>query len=163
MNHNDYEARFVGEMYVKNSDEEWVLLPSAEIKSVIRNDHLTSTFLIEKDINGIMTNVPHSFDDKPAREYATGQKEWLRNGKPHRTTGPAIVKEDGSYQWYVNGVRHCLTGPAHYHAPMNNYMWYVNGWRVEKKWIIEQGIDPFNITEDDAVILQIKYGFVNDN
>jgi hypothetical protein len=41
--------------------------------------------------------------DGPAVEYASGSKEWHLNGELHRTDGPAIEWADGSKAWYLNG------------------------------------------------------------
>jgi len=50
--------------------------------------------------------------DGPAFELINGSKEWWLNGKHHRTDGPAIERADGSNSWWLNGVLHRTDGPA---------------------------------------------------
>jgi len=69
--------------------------------------------------------------DGPAVEYASGTKEWYLNGKLHRTDGgPAIELANGSKFWILNGKRHREDGPAVEFANGNKY-WYLNDERVE--------------------------------
>lgn len=41
--------------------------------------------------------------DGPAREYDSGHKEWLVDGKLHRKHGPAIESIDGHREWWRHG------------------------------------------------------------
>jgi len=41
--------------------------------------------------------------DGPALIWADGEKEWYINGKPHREDGPAIIYSNGYEAWYING------------------------------------------------------------
>jgi len=42
--------------------------------------------------------------DRPAVEFADGDKQWWKKGNLHRTDGPAI--ELGSYKaWWKNGIK----------------------------------------------------------
>jgi hypothetical protein len=45
----------------------------------------------------------HREDDLPAVEYATGTKQWYKNGKRHREDGPACEYPDGTKCWFING------------------------------------------------------------
>jgi hypothetical protein len=60
--------------------------------------------------------------DGPALEYADGHKEWWVNDKRHRTDGPAV---EGIYynSWFVNGKLHRLDGPAVEYANGNKEFW----------------------------------------
>ena len=33
-----------------------------------------------------------------------GTKRWIKNGRKHRTDGPAIVKTNGSKRWFIAGI-----------------------------------------------------------
>lgn len=93
----------------------------------------------------------HSYNDKPARTFADGGKEWYKNGKSHRggdkpaiisVAGkswwkngelhragdkPAIIWSDGSKQWYKNNKRHRGGDkPAEIYASGIKF-WYRNG------------------------------------
>ena len=41
--------------------------------------------------------------DGPALIWADGEKERYINGKPHREDGPAIIYSNGYEAWYING------------------------------------------------------------
>ena len=58
-------------------------------------------------------------------EYPDGNKEWLLNGKYHRTDGPAIEGATGSKLWYLNGDLHRTDGPAIERANGDKF-WYLN-------------------------------------
>jgi hypothetical protein len=38
-----------------------------------------------------------------SREYSSGNKYWLLNGKRHREDGPAVEWADGDKEWCING------------------------------------------------------------
>ena len=47
-------------------------------------------------------------DGYEIRTYETGTKRWYKDGVPHRTDGPAYIKNDQwgtREQWYINGER----------------------------------------------------------
>ena len=46
--------------------------------------------------------------------YEDGGQYWYKEGKEHRTNGPAKVHPDGRFdtEWYKEGKRHRLDGPA---------------------------------------------------
>jgi hypothetical protein len=47
----------------------------------------------------------HRDNDKPAREWSDGSKEWWLNGELHRNNDkPAIEFLNGSKSWYQNGT-----------------------------------------------------------
>lgn len=50
--------------------------------------------------------------------YTNGSQFWLRDGRPHRDNGPAIVRANGSKFWYRGGVR-VLPTTAPYRAAFN--------------------------------------------
>ena len=62
----------------------------------------------------------------PAIVYKGGHKEWYRNGRLHRTDGPAIIDDCGGKYWYQNNQLHRTDGPAIEYACGNTY-WYING------------------------------------
>jgi hypothetical protein len=53
-------------------------------------------------------------------------KAWYKNGKCHRTGGPAIEFANGNKWWYLNGENHRTDGPAIENANGNKW-WYLNG------------------------------------
>jgi len=44
--------------------------------------------------------------------YENGDVEWYKNGRRHRTNGPAIEWRDGTRKWYRDGELHREDGPA---------------------------------------------------
>jgi len=48
----------------------------------------------------------------PAIEYDNGDKSWWYNGYWHREDGPAAELNNGDKFWYKNGKRHREDGPA---------------------------------------------------
>ena len=42
--------------------------------------------------------------DGPARIWADGSKEWYINGKLHRTDGPARIWANGIKEWWINNT-----------------------------------------------------------
>jgi hypothetical protein len=59
-------------------------------------------------------------------EYPDGTKVWLKNGKRHRTNGPAIIRPNGAKYWLQNGKYHRLNGPA-YETPDGHKEWCQDG------------------------------------
>jgi len=44
----------------------------------------------------------HRSNNLPAVEFIFGEKQYIVNGKLHRTNGPAIECVDGYKRWFVN-------------------------------------------------------------
>ena len=64
-----------------------------------------------------------------------GTKEWILNGKLHRTGGPAIEWSDGSKSWYLNGKCHRVDGPAIEYADGSKH-WYLDGNKLtQAQWL----------------------------
>ncbi len=68
-----------------------------------------------------------------------GAKYWYKDGKHHRTDGPAIVFADGVECWYQNGKLHREDGPAFIlpvgyasHYPDGYCQYWLEGHRVEE-------------------------------
>ena len=51
---------------------------------------------------------------------------WYKNGKRHRTDGPAIECANGDKWWYKNGEYHRENGPA-IECATGSKRWYLNG------------------------------------
>jgi hypothetical protein len=68
--------------------------------------------------------------DKPARIYADGELQWLKNDKLHRDGDkPARICEDGTLVWYKNGKIHRDGDkPARIYAD-GKLQWWTNGKR----------------------------------
>jgi len=64
-----------------------------------------------------------------------GIKEWRnKEGKSHRTDGPAFEYEDGGKSWWINGARHREDGPAIEWVD-GTKEWYLNGQKyTEEEW-----------------------------
>lgn len=60
---------------------------------------ITSRRQIPKNFTGIV-------------EWENGTKVWYKEGKYHRTDGPAIEWLNGTKLWYIEDKRHRLDGPA---------------------------------------------------
>jgi hypothetical protein len=43
--------------------------------------------------------------DGPAIEFANGYKAWYQNDKCHRTDGPAVEYADGTEDWFLDGKK----------------------------------------------------------
>jgi hypothetical protein len=64
--------------------------------------------------------------DGPASTYTTGDTHWYNTGKLHRDNGPAVEYADGYVCWYQNGNRHRTDGPAVEYA--DGYVcWWIDG------------------------------------
>ena len=64
--------------------------------------------------------------DGPAVDWAHGEKQWYYYGRLHRADGPAIENEDGRREWWQNGYRHRVVGPAVIWAD-GSTEWWLNG------------------------------------
>jgi hypothetical protein len=65
----------------------------------------------------------------PAVEYADGSKFWYQNGKLHRTDGPAVKYVNGYAEWYQYSCLHRTDGPAIEHVD-GDTEWWVNDTRM---------------------------------
>ena len=73
-----------------------------------------------------LKNGKYHRTDGPAIEYVDGGKEWLQNGKHHRADGPAVDLASGYKEWRQNGKLHRTDGPAVEHAD-GGKAWYIDG------------------------------------
>ena len=53
---------------------------------------------------------------------------WYKDGRLHRTDGPAVIRKTGTVEWYYNGYLHRDNGPATI-RPYGNEEWYKHGER----------------------------------
>ncbi|MEY3411512.1 MAG: Celeribacter phage [Bacteroidota bacterium] len=58
--------------------------------------------------------------------YANGRKEWYKDGKLHRSDGPAVEWTNGDKKWYINDKLHRSDGPA-VEWINGDKAWYING------------------------------------
>jgi len=58
--------------------------------------------------------------------YPDGSKYWYKDGKLHRTSGPAYIGSNGSKSWYKDGKLHSTSGPAFISSDGSKY-WYKDG------------------------------------
>lgn len=82
--------------------------------------YLVATFVE----NWILKEKPHYINGLMV--FGDGSKEWWKNGKLHRTDGPAIEWKDYGKEWHVNGVLHRTDGPA-IEFENGSKIWCVNG------------------------------------
>jgi hypothetical protein len=66
-----------------------------------------------------------------------GSKEWLLNGKRHRTDGPAVERPNGTKEWWLNGNLHRIDGPAIEWAD-GSKMWFLNGNEVSWREVFKK-------------------------
>jgi len=52
----------------------------------------------------LKTNKFHRNNDLPAIVFDSGQKQWYKQGKIHRETGPAVILPDGGQYYYLNDL-----------------------------------------------------------
>ena len=65
--------------------------------------------------------------DGPAVEWPNGYKEWYLNGKLHKEDGPAREWPDGNkLEWWLNNKRHREDGPA-IECKNGHKEWWLNG------------------------------------
>lgn len=99
-------------------------------------------------------------EDGPAIEYDDGRKEWWLNGALHRIDGPVVEYDnDGGKQWWVHDVLHRLDGPAVIRSDGREF-WHINGYPISYRiceWAEEIGVDLNNLSEDDKLLIQIKW------
>lgn len=54
---------------------------------------------------------------------------WTKNGKIHRSDGPAVESIDGGCKWYRNGLPHRRDGPAEI-TSTGKMLYYIDGYFV---------------------------------
>jgi hypothetical protein len=129
------EAEWVGEEWnslsvrVEEGEDKncWLSNVLAICPTKKRSDFL-KLFTVGKNGYGVFhlkDGKPHRTDG-PAYEGVDGGKVWWVNGKLHRTDGPACEWTDGKKEWHVDGKRHRTDGPAIEWADGSKW-WYVNG------------------------------------
>ena len=65
-----------------------------------------------------------------------GTQNWHKDGKLHRTDGPAILWVSGSQAWYKDDKCHRLDGPAIILAN-GSQSWYINGKKLSEQEILD--------------------------
>ena len=93
-------------------------------------------------------------DDKiKCVEHTNGSKYWYKNGKYHRTDGPAVEYTDGGKSWYLNGKLHRADGPA-VEYPNGEKSWYLD----HKKYSFSEWCDELNLSREEKCELVLIYG-----
>lgn len=64
--------------------------------------------------------------DGPAVECWNGTKHWVKEGNRHRENGPAIIYPNGDEYWCKEGKRHRVDGPA-VELETGLKRWYIDG------------------------------------
>jgi hypothetical protein len=108
--------------YYYNDDDQYALIKaegeifSSDDKSVT-NQITILKVLTREDLRKMMPEVVIR---------KNGSKEWYRNGRLHRSDGPAIERHNGDKKWYKNGQLHRSDGPA-IERHNGDKEWYKNG------------------------------------
>lgn len=121
--------------------------PAREFPNGTKEYWINGTQLTEEEFNDRPTEVLENGikiwrntagqihrENGPAVEYASGTKEWFRNGQFHCEDGPAIEWR-GSKFWYKNGERHREDGPAIERADGTKEYW-IDGKRLTKEEVV---------------------------
>ena len=80
----------------------------------------------------------------------------------HREDGPAIIEEECCEFWFENQI-HRYDGPAEvFNSHRFSDDWYIRGQYVNEKeykeWLIEMGMDINNLTPEDKMLIDLKWG-----
>lgn len=98
---------------------------------------------------------------------ADGVIEWRLEDILHRIDGPAVEYKNGTEEWWVNGKTHRLNGPAVSYFSGIEEWWIYNKKIVNpfiyKQWLIDNGIDINNITEDDEQLIELVWIHTKNN
>jgi len=102
--------------------------PAIEYSDGTKEWHLNNKLVTEQDVMGKQESTmtvdqygikswrnkegKYHRTDGPAIEHSNGTKYWYLNGDLHRTDGPAIECADGYQLWCQNGKLHREDGPA---------------------------------------------------
>jgi hypothetical protein len=115
------EAEWVGEKWnslsvrVEEGEDKnlWLASVLAVCPTKKRSDFL-KLFTVGKNEDGkyYLKNGKLHRTDGPAIEWSDGSKAWYIDGKRHRTNGPAYKGVDGTKVWWVDDKRHRTDGPA---------------------------------------------------
>ena len=124
-----------------------------EYPQLIAREKFISTKTTDNKIYSLLNNKKHSFDDqpaviykpadtkywykyskrhrenKPAVEYACGDKEWWMNGQHHRCDQPAVIYASGDKEWYQHGKLHRENDLPAVENISGTKCWYWNGER----------------------------------
>jgi hypothetical protein len=83
-----------------------------------------------------------------------GNKWWHDSaGQVHRDNGPAIIWADGGRDWYQHSRQHRDDGPAVEWSD-GDKEWCLNG----KYLSFEEWLDEVDISDEDKVMMKLKYG-----
>lgn len=90
-----------------------------------------------------------------------GYECWLSDGRLHREDGPASIFPDGTKSWYNEGILSRFCGPA-IEWPNGKTYWIIQGKEIDseiyKNFLLDNGIDIDNLTEEDKVLLRLIFG-----
>jgi hypothetical protein len=131
------EAEWVGEeldslsVRVEEGEDKsyWLASVLAVCPTKKRSDFL-KLFTIGKANDGVfhLKDGKIHRTDGPAVEWEDGSKSWLVDGNLHRTDGPAIEEANGTKGWVVDGKLHRTDGPA-WEGKDGSKEWWINGKR----------------------------------
>jgi hypothetical protein len=129
------EAEWVGEEWdslsvriERGEDKNFYLASVLAVCPTKKRSDFLKLFTLGKNAFGVYhlkDGKPHRTDG-PAYEGADGSKEWWVDGKCHRTDGPACEWSDESKSWWVDDKRHRTDGPACEWAD-GDKEWWVDG------------------------------------
>jgi hypothetical protein len=98
----------------RGEDKNFYLASVSAVCPTKKRSDFLKLFTLGKNAFGVYhlkDGKPHRTDG-PAIEWADGGREWWIDNKRHRTDGPACEWINGSKSWYAGGERHRTDGPA---------------------------------------------------
>ena len=90
----------------------------------VKTSPIHSIRVLPDRIDWLKNGIPHRTDG-PARIFKDGTKSWWKDGRLHRTDGPAYEFNNGDTSWYKDGVLHRTDGPAVEFEDISE--WWVEG------------------------------------
>lgn len=112
-------------------------------------------FIIKRDEDG-----NYHCEDGPAVIGPNGYFTYFIHGTMHRDCGPAHYNSETETKYVIDGNYHRLDGPARTFVYEREHEWWMNGINVTnriKLWASEMNIDLENLTEEDKILIQIKW------
>jgi hypothetical protein len=109
------EAEWVGENWnslsvriERGEDKNFYLSSVLAVCLTKKRSNFLKLFTVGKNKDGVFYFKDGKLHrtDGPAYEGTNGDKEWYIDGKLHRTDGPAYERADGSKWWYVDGMQY---------------------------------------------------------
>lgn len=89
----------------------------------------------------------------PAVEYPNGRLEWYQHNKRHRLDGPACEWPTGRLEWWQNGLMHRTDGPA-FKDKFGGLEWWLKGEMYE----FEAWLSQTDLPDQEKLMIRLIYG-----